>query len=171
MTRYVIQPKQSVVRVQARSSLHPFTGSGPVSGHFDAEVRDGRLDLSTPPGGALHMQVEDLRGDMPGLDRELRNRLHMARFPAITAVLTEVSQVAPDDYRMAGELTLHGRTKLVVGQASIDIGAGGSLRLQGAMALDIRDFGLVPPKVLLLKVHPDIQVQLDFVAALPGSTD
>lgn len=168
MTRYVIEPQQSAVLVQARSSLHPFTGAGPVSGYFDANVRDGRLDLSNTPRGMLHLQVEELRGEVPGLDRELRKRLDSRRFPTITAELTEVAETAPEGYRMSGELTLHGRKKLVAGDASVTIDDRGFLYLQGAMALDIRDFGLVPPKLLLLKVHPEIQVQLDFVASPTG---
>ena len=168
--RYVIDPEQSAVHVLARSSLHPFRGAAPVSGHVDADFCDGRLDVGKPHGGLLHVEVDDLRGDVPHLDKELRNRLDSQRYPTVTAVLTEVRESADRGYQMSGELTLHGRTQRVVGRASLALDARGRLRLRGTLTLDIRDFGLTPPKLLMLKVHPEVEVHLGLVAVAPAGT-
>ncbi len=167
MTHYVIDPEQSVVQVLARSSLHPFRGVAPVSGHFDADFSEGRLDVGKPLGGRLRLDVDDLRGDVPHLERELRNRLDSQRYPTVIAVLTDVREAADHGYQMSGELTLHGRTQQVDGLASLDLDARGQLRMRGTLTLDIRDFGLTPPKLLMLKVHPEVEVQLGFVAVAP----
>ena len=39
-----------------------------------------------------------------------------------------------------------------------------TIRLTGASSFDIRDFGMQPPKVLLLKVEPEVQVRVEIYA-------
>ena len=36
--------------------------------------------------------------------------------------------------------------------------------MKGSSTFDIRDFGMDPPKVLMLKVHPEVTVAIDVVA-------
>ena len=38
-----------------------------------------------------------------------------------------------------------------------------TIRLTGTSSFDIRDFGMQPPKVLLLKVEPEVQVRVEIV--------
>jgi polyisoprenoid-binding protein YceI len=169
MARYELQPDASLVHVFARSTLRPFTGAAPVSGHLDLSLRNGGLDLDQPCAGELRLRVDELRGGVPHLDRELRNRMDSIRYPAVTAVLRDVRPGPAGGYRMSGELTLHGRTKLVFGDATVTVTAGGALTLQGVLHLDMRDFGLVPPRLLVLRVHPEIEVRLRVTAAAVSS--
>jgi polyisoprenoid-binding protein YceI len=171
MARYELQPDVSLIHVFARSTLRPFTGAAPISGHLDVSLRDGRLDLDQPCSGELRLRVADLRGDVPHLDRELRNRMDSDRYPTVTAVLTAVRAGTAGGYRMSGELTLHGRTKLVEGDATLVVDPGGPLTLRGILHLDMRDFGLVPPRLLVLRVHPEIEVRLGVTAAAVQSAD
>ena len=39
-----------------------------------------------------------------------------------------------------------------------------SLVIEGEQTFDIRDFGVQPPKILMLKVHPDVRVRVKVVA-------
>ena len=39
-----------------------------------------------------------------------------------------------------------------------------TIRLTGASDFDIRDFGMEAPKVLLLKVEPEVQVRVEIYA-------
>ena len=39
-----------------------------------------------------------------------------------------------------------------------------SLVIEGEQIFDIRDFGVQPPKILMLKVHPDVRVRVKVVA-------
>jgi polyisoprenoid-binding protein YceI len=170
MARYELQPDVSLVHVYARSTLRPFTGAAPISGHLEVSLRDGKLDLDQPCGGELRLRVDDLRGDVPHLDRELRNRMDSTRYPTVTARLTAVHPGPAGGYRMSGELTLHGRTKVVSGDASVAVKPEG-LTLRGVLHLDMRDFGLVPPRLLVLRVHPQIEVRLGVTAAAAQPVD
>ena len=38
------------------------------------------------------------------------------------------------------------------------------LRLKGESTFDIRDFGMEPPKILMLKVQPEVKVRVEIVA-------
>ena len=38
------------------------------------------------------------------------------------------------------------------------------IRLQGASVFDIREFGMEPPRILMLKVAPNVTVTVDIVA-------
>jgi hypothetical protein len=40
-----------------------------------------------------------------------------------------------------------------------------TIRLVGESVFDIREFGLEPPRILLLKVEPEVKVAVDIVAA------
>jgi polyisoprenoid-binding protein YceI len=164
MTRYEVEQHRSIVHVLARSTVHAFRRVAPVSGHVDLSVNDGRLDLTGSNGGELRLQVEDLQGDMPQFDSELRRRLDTDRYPGIVAVLRQVSAGTGSQYFMGGELTLHGCTRDVSGEASVDLAADGVLTMRGMLQLDIREFGLVPPKLLMFRVHPEVEVRLELSA-------
>jgi hypothetical protein len=38
-----------------------------------------------------------------------------------------------------------------------------TIEIQGEINLDVRDFKVEPPKLLALKVHPDVKAKLRFV--------
>jgi hypothetical protein len=146
--------------------MHPITRSGPVSGHVEATVRRGALDLAAPASGLVQLEMQALTGDAY-LDREMELRLDTQRYPRAIARLTQIHP-ADGGYRMAGEVVIHGRTQPVEGVAVVSVDSGRELRLHGALSLDIRDFGIVPPRLLLLRVHPEVEVVLDFVALADG---
>jgi hypothetical protein len=39
-----------------------------------------------------------------------------------------------------------------------------TIKLTGGATFDIRDFGMEPPRILLLKVQPDVDVRVEIVA-------
>ena len=41
----------------------------------------------------------------------------------------------------------------------------GNFEVEGEKVFDIRDFGLTPPRILMLKVYPDVKVRGRIVAA------
>ncbi len=40
----------------------------------------------------------------------------------------------------------------------------GSLRLEGERVFDIREFGMQPPKILMLRVYPEVSVRVSIEA-------
>ena len=44
----------------------------------------------------------------------------------------------------------------------------GTLRLTGESIFDIRDFGMDPPRILMLKVEPEVGVRVEILAEREG---
>jgi hypothetical protein len=164
VTRFVIQPQSSLLRVLAHFSLHDLAVAGEVTGHLEVDVSSGRLDLASPVSGLVMAALEDLRGDEPRFAPELRRRLDTHRFPKATARLESAVAGSDGQYDMTGALSLHGVERQVSGTAAVEVSGTGSLRLQGWMSLDVRDFGIVPPKLLVLKMNPTVELALDVLA-------
>ena len=66
---------------------------------------------------------------------------------------------------MRGKLSFHGATKPVEGEVTLRVVDGGhAIEVVGERAFDIRDYDLEPPRLLMLKVYPDIKVRGHVVA-------
>jgi hypothetical protein len=52
----------------------------------------------------------------------------------------------------------------------MDIAASddGTVRLEGERVFDIRDFGMQPPRILMLRVHPEVAVRVSIEAVNGG---
>jgi polyisoprenoid-binding protein YceI len=166
MSRFVIQPDRSHLKVRARSSLHPIHGTGPLNGHVDATVTNGTFDPSAPTTGTVELQIESLRGEDEHFDEEMKRRLDAHRYPTITGTIKRAQPSGNGDgrYHMIGDLTFHGQTRTVEGDIKVRFRGERYLQAEGALQLDIRDFGIKPPKVFMLKVHPEIEVNVDVIA-------
>ena len=77
--------------------------------------------------------------------------------------LTGLTHLAGERYRLRGDLTFHGVTRAVEGEVGLRLD-GTTLHLTGRQVFDIRDFRVTPPRILLIRVHPDVDVHLDLVA-------
>ena len=171
MARYDIVPERSRVWVDARSDLHPIhSETEGVEGFVDLELQDGgRVDLAVPPTGELSLRVEHLSSGNKLEDRELRRRIDSRRFPTIDGRLTEIRDAAGDGrYAVRGDITFRGVTKSYEDEMSIDQVDERTMRLEGRSTFDIRDFGMEPPRILMLKVHPDVVVGVAIVARKEG---
>jgi polyisoprenoid-binding protein YceI len=163
---YRIAPERSQVWIEARSSLHPIHGEGRgLEGSIEAEVIDGRLDLNGVPKIRLQLPVESLKSGKSMEDAEMMRRIDARRYPTIRGEVVEIKQSADGRYQVRGDLTFHGITKTVDGEVSISVPDGdGTIVFEGEQTFDIRDFGVTPPKILMLKVHPDVKVRVRVVA-------
>jgi polyisoprenoid-binding protein YceI len=161
-SRFVIADG-SLLTVSARSSIHQFSYRAPLTGEVEAEVRDGEFDLTTPIAGAIAVDLESLRGDDPRTDGEMHRRLDTQRFPRAKASVQHVAAHGPDTYRLTGELSLHGHTKPMEGDATVTID-GNQLHATGKLTIDLREFGIKPPSLLILRVHPTVEITIDLVA-------
>lgn len=166
MSRFVVAAGASQLSAFARSTVHPFGYSAPVTGEVDATVRDGRFDLTEPITASLEVDLHALSGNDPPLDGEMRRRLDVQRYPrAKAAVLTVTAGTEGSVYRLRGELSLHGKTRPLEGDATVTLD-GDQLRATGSLLIDIREFGIKPPSLLIVRVHPEIEVTIDLVANL-----
>ena len=169
MTRYTLDSERSCIWVSARSSLHPInTETRGVTGWFEAATsEDGSLDLGQPVQGELSLAVEKLTSGNQLYDRELRRRIDARRYPTIGGSLTRVS---PTDrhphYVVTGDIAFHGKSLTFEHDMDIEFGPG-TVVLSGEDTFDIRQFGMKPPSMLMVRVYPEVQVKVELHGSAP----
>jgi polyisoprenoid-binding protein YceI len=171
MPRYRIDPQQSRVWIDARSSLHPIhSETDGLEGWVEFAVDGGgAIDPSRAPAGHLELPVTKLRSGNPLEDRELRRRIDARRYPSIAGDLTAMRQLGDDGrYEVGGDLTFRGVTRTYQDVMVLERLDGGRIRLSGRSTFDVRDFGLEPPRILMLKVEPDVAVRVEINAEKEG---
>jgi polyisoprenoid-binding protein YceI len=161
MPRYKITPRRSRLSFEARSSLHPIKAEATgVGGFVEAELNPGGLDLKVTPQGKLEVDVDSIKTGNMLYDRELERQLEVRKYPRIRGEIVEVTELeAGHRYKIRGNLSVHGVTKPVEGEVKLRVLDDGSFEAEGEQTFDIRDFGLTPPRILMLKVYPDVKVR------------
>jgi hypothetical protein len=167
VARYQIVPERSRVWIDARSSVHPIhsTTDG-LEGFVDVETQaeDG-LDLSVEPAGKLSLRVDQLSSGNRLEEWELQRRIDARRFPTIDGVLTRIEPASDDSrYHVTGDLAFRGVVRRCDDEMTISVVDDRTLRLEGRSTFDIRDFGMDPPRILMLRVHPEVAVRVEIVA-------
>lgn len=167
MARYRIVPGRSRVWVHARSSLHSIHSETDVlEGWVDIDVQgDGRVDLDAPSGGHVELDVDQLRSGNSFEDAEMRRRVNTRRYPTISGDLAVVT-AADDDgrYLVEGDLTFRGVTRRYRDEMTMEVVDGNTLTLAGESTFDVRDHGMEPPRILMLRVEPEVRVRIAIVA-------
>jgi len=159
-----IDPRRSKVWIEARSSMHPIHGEADgLEGSIRADVADGSIDLSEGPKIQIELPVDKLQSGKKLEDAEMMRRIDARRYPTIRGETTEFKENG-GRYEVRGDLTFHGVTRQVEGEVTISAPDERSLVIEGEQTFDIRDFGVDPPKILMLKVHPDVKVRVKVVA-------
>lgn len=171
MARYRIVPELSRVWIDARSSLHPIhsTTDG-LEGFIDLEADGGgKVDLTKPAAGKLSLPVERLSSGNRLEDRELHKRVDAKRYPTIDGVLTKMERVENDGrYRVSGDLAFRGVLRECQDEMRVELVDDRTVRLEGQSTFDVRDFGMEPPRILMLRVEPDVVVRVEIVAHKEG---
>ncbi len=171
MTRYRIAPDRSRVWIDARSNLHPIHSSTDgLEGFIDLELApEGGIDLSVKPEGKLTLAVSRLSSGNRLEDRELQKRIDARRYPTIEGTLVSVEQDASDGtYRVSGDVTFRGVSKRHEDLMEIRGIDASTVQLQGSSRFDIREFGMEAPRMLLLRVEPEVDIRVDVVAVREG---
>lgn len=164
MARFRLVAEKSELWAEARSSLHPVRlHTAGLSGVVEAELGGGKPTLGMP----THVELEArwLRSGNRLVDGEMERRLDPRSHPTIRAELTEVaSGSTPGTLRLTGALTFHGITRTLEVEVTVREESPTLLIVEGGRAIDIRDFGLQPPSLLLFRMDPRVQVQARLVA-------
>jgi polyisoprenoid-binding protein YceI len=164
---YSVDGDESRVVAVAKSSVHDTRATmGRVSGTIEAD-----LDALGEAGGVSLEVAVDLTGSDAGdflRTRKLRGDIDVKRYPEARFSLARVVEISrePDGrFEATGEGVIAWRDREVTIQPS---GSGtlgeDEIRAQARFALDIRDFGVQPPKFLMLKVEPVVEVEVTLVA-------
>jgi polyisoprenoid-binding protein YceI len=168
VTRYEVVPGQSRVVIHARSSVHPLTVQTPVDGYLEVTLDQvGRVVDGAPVTGEVCVDVADLRSGNPLVDRETRRRLDPRQYPQIVGDLTALQVLDGQTYRATGAIAFYGASREVSGAVSLRV-SGDLVTVEGRQQFDVRDWGLQPPQLLVLKVHPVVDVRLSVVLRRTG---
>jgi polyisoprenoid-binding protein YceI len=167
MARYRFVPERSRVWIDARSNVHPIhSETEGLEGWLEVELqRSGRVNLKVAPRGHLELPVARLRSGNPLEDRELRRRIDARRHPTISGELTRMkASSTAGRYLVSGDVTFKGVTNGYTDEMVLEVVDDSTLRLTGQSTFDIRDFGMEPPRILLLRVEPEVAVRVELVA-------
>jgi polyisoprenoid-binding protein YceI len=166
-SRYRIAPERSHVWIDAKSSVHPIHSSTDgLEGYVELEMTpDGAIDFGTKPAGKLSLAVSRLSTGNRLEDRELQKRVDARRYPTIDGVLDQVERSGADGrYKVAGDITFRGVSRHYADQMTIEAVDGETIKLAGTSRIDVRDFGLQPPRMLMLRVEPEVDVRVEILA-------
>jgi len=168
MARYRIDPSRSQVWINARSNVHPIhSRTDGLEGWIDLKFTSaGRLDLRARPTAHLEFAVAHLRSANPLEQRELRRRIDAKHHPLILGELTILEPGADGHFRAGGEVTFRGVTRAHSDELTIEEVDDSTIRVEGRSTFDVRDFGMEPPKILVLKVEPLVEVRIEVTAEL-----
>jgi PadR family transcriptional regulator PadR len=168
VSRFRVVPDRSVVVIDARSSVGPITfGALGVTGFIEAPVSGRRVCPGGCPTAHLEIEVEHLRSGNSLYDAELLRRIDARRHPTVTLDLRGCTPLGVTDrFQLEGEVTFHGVSRPMEGTVSVTMPTEHGLVVRGEQVVDIRDFGLVSPTVLMLRIYPDVVVGLQVEAEL-----
>jgi polyisoprenoid-binding protein YceI len=167
VTRYVIDPRRSTVWIEARSSLHPIHGEADgLEGYVEADTTGDHPDLSGPAEMHVELPVERLRSGNGLMDREMQRRVDGQRYRTISGDARKVEELdgAGGRYRVSGDVSFHGATRTVEGDVRVTAPDDRTLVVEGEQVFDIRDFNVQPPKILMLRVEPEVRVRIRVTA-------
>jgi hypothetical protein len=167
VARYRIVPSRSQVWIDARSNVHPIRSrSDGLEGFVDLDSDGvGHVDPGRQPAGGLSFAVARLTSGKGLEDRQLQKRVDARRFPTIDGVLTGMTPSRIDGtYRVSGALSFRGVTQHCEDEMTVEFFGDRTVALAGRSTFDIRDFGMQPPKILMFKVEPIVQVRVEIVA-------
>jgi PadR family transcriptional regulator, regulatory protein PadR len=166
--RFRVVPDRSVVLIEARSTVGPIRfGAMGLTGVIEVDIAHGEVCCDSQPAASLVVPVDELRSGNSLYDAELLRRIDARRFPRVTLALSDCTPVgASDRYRLAAQVLFHGVTRPLRGTVGLKLLSDRKLVVTGDHALDVRDFQLPSPTVLMLRIYPDVRINLHVEAEL-----
>lgn len=125
------------------------------------------------PWAVLRVPSSGLDCGIALMNQHLREALHADEAPVITFRLVRVARVrgdSPDSaaFRLVGSLHLAGRERPVEIVARTVRDASGRTVLEGSHDLDVREFGIEPPRRFLGLLRVRNRVTIHYTLALPN---
>ena len=161
-TSFRIDPERAALVLVARSNAGPITfGATGIEGSISAEVNDGEVATKVPPAARLEVPVQRLTCGNGLYDAELLRRVDARLFPRAVVELREASPVgATGRYHVEGVMTFHGVTRSMAGTVAVSFPEPNRIVIEGEQVLDMRHFEINPPAVAMLRIYPEVRVQL-----------
>ena len=71
-------------------------------------------------------------------------------------------------YLAEGDITFKGVTQQVADEVVLSVPADGTVVFEGEHVFNLPDFGMEPPKIMMLRVYPDVKIRVQIVAKAAG---
>jgi len=173
LVSFNVMPARSAVLVRARSTVGPIEfGTTGIRGSLRVAVDSSRIYTDQAADGRLAIDVATLTSGNALYDAELLRRVDARLFPT---ALVELDQADPspteDRFRLTGRLTFHGVTRTLQGMVGVSLIDERTLVVTGEETIDIRDFEISSPTMLMLKIYPDVRVFLHLEAEIASSPE
>ncbi len=169
---FLAAPAASAVLVEARSSAGPISfGTTTVGGWLRASLADGTIDTRYPTAAEILVPVASLTSGNRLYDAELCSRLNARQFPNITAELHTITPLDTNRFGVYGALTIQGTTREFSSSLELSVSDSGTARVTGQQLIDIRDFAIELPSMMMFKIFPDVTVQFSIQAVQERSED
>ena len=168
MAQFRVNTSKSTVKVGLRINLHPsHIDAHALTGVIECELDDqGQPRLDQPYNAELSLPVDAIKSGNGIQDREMRRRFDVSRYPTITARVTHGEQLeGTGRYRAVAQLTMHGQTREISGEITLHVD-GPTMTIDGQQVINVKDFGIDPPRLIILKVEPEVDLSVHIVAAL-----
>ena len=137
------------------------------------------LDPAAPGAGAradITIATTSLKSDHAGRDEHMHSKtLHSEQYPRIavtmTGATTESAQLADGgaaDFEVTATVEIHGQPRSITFPAHVTR-EGDTLTIEGETSLLMTDYGIKPPRLLLLRVRNLTEIRFHIVANHTGS--
>jgi polyisoprenoid-binding protein YceI len=172
LTQFRVDPTASAVLVEARSNVGVVSfGTTELAGSLEVVTDGHQVDTSSACRALLTVPLSGLTSGNALYDAELQQRLAVQRHPNVVVELTRAAPLGGVDHHVAGNVTLHGVTAELEGDVRITQPDPATVLVTGESVIDIRDFEISLPSVLMLRIYPDVSVSLHLVARRSSALD
>ncbi|WP_168797659.1 YceI family protein [Neolewinella litorea] len=165
---------QGTMRVSGTSTLHDWemvTHEMTGTAEFVFAPK-GKRTLTALQALTFALEVEDLKSDNKGLDKNAYAALMSDRHPCIRYFLSSAT-VAPAGegflLRTRGRLTVAGTTRDIQMDVRAVVNADASVTCTGAYTLNMTEYGVTPPSFMLGVMKTGELITLDFVVTYAKS--
>jgi polyisoprenoid-binding protein YceI len=171
LTLFRVDATASAVLVEARSNVGVVRfGTTALDGTIEAVTDGHHLDTTGTCHARLTVPLSGLTSGNALYDAELQQRLAVQRYPNVLVELAHAAPIGQSDHHVAGRVTLHGVTAELEGDVRITQPDPGTVLVKGDSVIDIREFEISLPSVLMLRIYPEVTVSLHLLARVDGGS-
>ena len=125
---------------------------------------EGHLDLESSPAARISLAVSRLSsGNRLEESQRCRSESMPGVIPPSKGCCTSMEAIEGSDgtYDVSGDITFRGVSKRHDDRMTIEKIGDESMRLAGKSRFDIREFGMEPPRMLMLPVEPEVDIRVE----------
>lgn len=159
LRHFKVVPERSAVVIEARSNVGPIFFGACLTGGIELPVLGSLIDASAARA-RLELGVDELASGNHLYDAELHRRIEARRYPISIIELAAAEPTDDREFVVSGEIAFHGVTRRMSGEVTVKLGDDGHMVITGEQDIDIREFDMAPPTMLMLKIQPDVRVRL-----------